>query len=107
MLETEDVLFADLRASKKNLDRILALGLLLVAIGHLYVVEPYFHYKTQERQVQERLKDKEALKKRLAAHLERIQDSKKRVDATLTRVRREIEGYPDHLARTIPRLGRL
>ncbi len=107
MLETEDVLFTDLRASKKSFDRILAVGLLLAAIGHFYVVEPYFHYKARERQVQEKIEAKKALQQQLGEHLDKIQRSKKGVDRTLTGVRRQIDGFPDHLRSTIPKIGQV
>ena len=44
-----DVILNDLQSNKKNVNRLLSLGILFALIGHFYVIEPYFQYKKQER----------------------------------------------------------
>jgi hypothetical protein len=48
MSQLFDVIFTDLRSSKKSVNRLLTLGILFFLVGHFYVVEPYFHFKAQK-----------------------------------------------------------
>jgi len=43
-----EIIFTDFRSSKKNVNRLLSVGILFAIVGHFYVVEPYFQYKIQE-----------------------------------------------------------
>jgi len=48
MKQLFEIIFTDFRSSKKNVNRLLSVGILFAIVGHFYVVEPYFQYKIQE-----------------------------------------------------------
>jgi hypothetical protein len=54
-----EVIFTDFRTSKKNVNRLVSVGILFVLVGHFYVVERYFQYRTQEHMQKEALREKE------------------------------------------------
>jgi hypothetical protein len=57
MAQLFDVIFADLRSSKKHMNRLLTLGILFILVGHFSVVEPYIYYKPMKVQIEKKLKD--------------------------------------------------
>lgn len=67
MAELFDVIFTDLRSSKKSVNRLLSLGVLFALVGHFYVVEPYFHFKVQELELLELSKNVKDLRESLSA----------------------------------------
>jgi hypothetical protein len=67
MAQLLDVLFADLRSSKKSVNRLLSLGVLFALFGHFYIVEPYFQYKEQERKLSIQRQEVESVSQGLRA----------------------------------------
>ncbi len=102
MAQLFDVIFADLRASRKSVNRLISTGLLFALVGHFYVVEPYFAYKQQERVVADQAKRGEVQIAELSRSLARITKLRDTSHQTLETIRGKIAGFPDHLARTIP-----
>lgn len=78
-----DVIFSDLRSSKKSVNRLLSIGILFALLGHFFVVEPYFPYKEQEHE-QTKLRD----------NVKAIRQS---ILNTLDAIEFQIETYPAHL----------
>jgi hypothetical protein len=66
MAQLFDVIFTDLRSSKKSVNRLLSLGVLFALVGHFYVVEPYFHFKVQELELLELSKNVKDLRESLS-----------------------------------------
>lgn len=83
MTELFDILFTDLRSSKKSINRLLSIGILFALFGHFYVVKPYFPYKAKERS-QAELRDV-------------VKKLRKDIKDTLGDIEYQIEAYPAHL----------
>jgi hypothetical protein len=79
MAQLFDVIFDDLRSSKKSVNRLLSIGILFALIGHFYIVEPYFQYKAQEHiwlEMREKIKE---------------------VSESLFKIQQQVKDYPDHM----------
>jgi hypothetical protein len=83
MAQLFDVLFTDLRSSKKHMNRLLTLGILFILVGHFYVVEPYFQYKVQESV--------------LSIQRDNLKALSQDIESTLRDTKDQIENYPNHL----------
>ncbi len=79
MAQLIDVIFNDLRSSKKSVNRLLSLGVLFALIGHFSIIEPYFQYKAQEQTL---------LKQR---------DKVKEIGDSLGNIQQQVIDYPGHL----------
>ena len=79
MAQLFEVIFDDLRSSKKNVNRLLGLGILFALIGHIYGIEPYFHFKAQKLKLSELNKIVRALPE------------------TLDNIQNQVTNYTDHL----------
>jgi hypothetical protein len=83
MTQFFEIIFNDLRSSKRSVNRLLSIGILFVLLGHFFVVEPYFPYKEQEHE-QTKLRD----------NVKAIRQS---ILNTLDAIEFQIETYPAHL----------
>jgi hypothetical protein len=83
MTQFFEIIFGDLRSSKKSVNRLLSIGILFALLGHFFVVEPYFPFKAQEHK-QTKLRDN-------------VIAIKKSILDTLDTVEFQIETYPAHL----------
>ena len=101
-----DVVFADLRTSRKQVNRLVGTGLVFALVGHFYVVEPYFEYKRLDRVTAQRIADGERLVADLAGRLNQLKTASGRSHAALEAIQADIRAFPDHLAGTIPRIER-
>lgn len=99
-----DIIFDDLRLSKKNVDRLLTAGFLFVLIAHFYVIEPYFEYKDQERKLTASLSVEEAKFERLSTQLKLFTDLNNNAQKTLKDTQRQIAYFPDHLREILPKI---
>lgn len=91
MAELFDVIFTDLRSSKKNVNRLLATGILFALAGYLCVVAPYSQYKGQKRSLSEQ-----------HGH---IKDAKQKAYDTLSCTQTRIKEYSDDLLKkTLPEI---
>jgi hypothetical protein len=104
MAQLFDVLFSDLRSSKRSLNRLLTLGILFILIGHFYVVEPYFPYKAQERNIHDEKKLLKQQEQELLGRLENIKGVSQGVEKTLTDIQKQIDAYPTHLGEMRPKI---
>ncbi len=96
-----DVLFNDLRGSKRNVNRLMGAGIVFVLLCHVYVVEPYFRFKAQEKKAQETLRTVEDKREALWNQLQKTKQVSQSVRDALSRIQEEIAGYPDHLRKTL------
>ena len=55
MTQFFDIIFEDLRSSKRSVNRLLSIGILFALLGHFFVVEPYFQYIIRASFSQERM----------------------------------------------------
>lgn len=97
MPELIDVLFDDLRSSKKNMNRLLGVGLLFTLIAHFYVVEPYFEYKEQEPRLKKSLDEKKKQFDQLSDQSERITNLSQNIKTNQTNIENKIKDFPQHL----------
>lgn len=92
-----DVLFDDLRSSKKHVNRLLGAGLLFALIAHFYVVEPYFEYKKQEPRLKKSLDNKKIQFDQLSDQSEHITNLSQNIKANQTTIENKIKDFPQHL----------
>lgn len=104
MTQLFDVILTDLRSSTKNVNRLLSLGILFALVGHFYVVEPYFQYKSQERAEKKALEEKENEVKQLSDQLDRIKSLSQGANNTLAEIEKRIDGFPDHLRNMLEKI---
>ena len=102
MAKLNDVILNELQSSRKNVNRLLSLGILFALIGHFYVVEPYFQYKKQERTTQSKLKVQSRQLEELSKRFERIKTVSESASQTLNRLESKIDTFPDRLRDTLP-----
>ena len=100
-----EVIFADFRSSKKNVNRLFSVGILFALIGHFYVVEPYFQYKIQERNATEALDVKKEQLNQLTDNLNSIKDVSQEASKTLNNIRERISNFPDCLRAVLPKIA--
>ena len=100
-----EVIFTDFRSSKKNVNRLLSVGILFALVGHFYVVEPYFQYKIQERNATEALDVKKKQLNQLTDNLNSIKDVSQEASKTLNNIRKRIGNFPDHLRTVLPKIA--
>ncbi len=104
MPQLVDVLFDDLKSSKKNINRILSAGLFFAFIAHFYVVEPYFEYKEQEILLGKLLVAKKEAYDGAIVRLNDIENLNEKIKNTLKKVKDEIEEFPVHLRGILPEI---
>ncbi len=90
MPKLADVLFDDLRSSKKNINRIISAGLLFAFIAHFYVVEPYFECMKREKTITESLNNEENEYKALLKQSQNIMVLNQEIDKLLSDFNGEI-----------------
>lgn len=106
MAQLFDVIFSDLRSSKRNLNRLLSAGIIFALVGHFYVVEPYFEYKAQERKAKRTLETGRENLEGLSNRLKRIAGVQRNAENGLSRIRNRIRDYPDHLRQKLGEIDR-
>lgn len=99
-----EVIFTDFRSSKKNINRLLGIGILCVLVGHFYVVEPYFQYKIQENNATKALDVKKKQLNQLTESLNSMKGVNEEADKTLKNIIEKIADFPDHLRDMLPKI---
>ena len=100
-----EVIFADFRSSKKNVNRLFFMGIVFALVGHFYVVEPYFQYQSQERNATEALDAKKEQLNQLIESLNSMKDVSQEASKTLNNIRERIGNFPDHLRAVLPKIA--
>ena len=100
-----EIIFTDFRSSKKNVNRLLSVGIFFALVGHFYVVEPYFQYKIQERNATEALDVKKEQLNQLTDNLNSIKDVSQEASKILNNIRKRIGNFPDHLRTVLPKIA--
>ncbi|MFO0795712.1 MAG: hypothetical protein U0586_16805 [Candidatus Brocadiaceae bacterium] len=105
MPQLYDVLFDDLRSSKKSVNRLLSAGLLFALIAHFYVVEPYFEYRKEEPSLKIKLDEKKKQYDQLLEQSERITNLSQNIRTNQTDFEKRIKEFPQHLRGILSDLG--
>lgn len=104
MEELFEVIFTDFRSSKKNVNRLLSVGILFALVGHFYVVGPYFQYKIQENNATKALDAKKKQLNQLTESLNSMKGVSEEAGKTLKNILEKIADFPDHLRDMLPKI---
>ncbi len=101
MPKLADVLFDDLRSSKKNINRIFSAGLLFAFIAHFYVVEPYFEYDRKEKTISESLIVEKRYHEELSSQPQKIIALSQGIDKLLDDFKQNTNNLPSKLNKIV------
>ncbi len=104
MQDFTDILIGDLRQTKRKFNRLLGLGLIFTLIGYLYIILPYFQYKSEEKYLSETVKILEKESERLSNQLNKTETAAKRINASLQKIKDQINYFPTMLNRKLPEI---
>jgi len=99
-----EIIFTDFRSSKKNVNRLLSVGILFAIVGHFYVVEPYFQYKIQENNATKALDVKKKQLNQLTESLNSMKGVSEEAGKILKNILEKIADFPDHLRDMLPKI---
>ncbi|MCK9296932.1 MAG: hypothetical protein M0P70_17845 [Desulfobulbaceae bacterium] len=97
-----DAILNDYRASIREINRLLLVGLFFALAAHLYVIEPYFQLKSREQALQGSLPAMEQSVKALSREEVRINEAKQSATSALQQIRQQLIQFPDQLRNALP-----
>ncbi len=102
MASYPEVILNDLQAARRNFNRLVRIGLLITLVCHLYVIEPYFLYRAEERAASEGLREGQARIRELSGQLAPLEKAVRDVHTALEDIKERIRAFPDHLQAMLP-----
>ncbi|MCD4788935.1 MAG: hypothetical protein K8R37_02955 [Bacteroidales bacterium] len=96
-----DLHINDLRLNKKQFNRFLSIGLIFILFGYFYIVSPYFKYKTEEKKTNLEYETSKANMQKYTIEALKYHELSKNLKSELNRIKNEIHGFPDKLARSL------
>ena len=97
-----DAILNDYRASIREINRLLLVGLFFALAAHFYVIEPYFQLKSREQALQGSLPAMEQSVKALSREAARINEAKQSATSALQQIRQQLIQFPDQLRNALP-----
>lgn len=94
----------DFRAAVKHFNRFLNIGLIFVLFGHLYIVEPYFRYKTMKTDASRKLEQLKPATDKLKKQLKEIRETRQGIRKSLTTIINDMNEFPMQLRGLIPEI---
>jgi len=90
-------LLNDLKQTKNNLNRFIAVGLIFSFFGQFYIIEPYYSLKKQEKSVEKEISKLNSKKKALIEEKRKSEIRIKKIKKITETTKREINKLPDQL----------